>query len=35
MRREARVEFETKYTAEKNYRQLMGIYESALEGARA
>jgi glycosyltransferase involved in cell wall biosynthesis len=29
MRREARAEFEAKYTAERNYGMLMGIYESA------
>jgi hypothetical protein len=30
MRREARAEFETKFTAERNYGMLMEIYESAL-----
>jgi glycosyltransferase involved in cell wall biosynthesis len=30
MRREARREFEAKYTADRNYRMLMGIYESVL-----
>lgn len=30
MRRETRVEYETKYTAERNYEQLMQIYETAL-----
>jgi glycosyltransferase involved in cell wall biosynthesis len=35
MRREARIEFETKYTAAKNYQRLMSIYESAIAGARA
>jgi glycosyltransferase involved in cell wall biosynthesis len=31
MRREIRAEYETKYTAERNYRTLMEIYEAALE----
>ena len=31
MREEVRAEFETKYTAERNYRALMEIYEAALE----
>jgi glycosyltransferase involved in cell wall biosynthesis len=31
MRDEARAEFEAKYTAERNYRALMEIYEAALE----
>lgn len=31
MRREARAEFEAKYTAERNHQMLMEIYESALE----
>jgi glycosyltransferase involved in cell wall biosynthesis len=31
MREEARAEFEAKYTAERNYRALMEIYEAALE----
>lgn len=31
MRREARAEFEAKYTAERNYGMLMRIYESVLE----
>jgi glycosyltransferase involved in cell wall biosynthesis len=31
MREEARAEFEAKYTAERNYRALMKIYEAALE----
>jgi glycosyltransferase involved in cell wall biosynthesis len=31
MREEVRAEFEAKYTAERNYRALMEIYESALE----
>jgi glycosyltransferase involved in cell wall biosynthesis len=31
MRREVRSEFEAKYTAERNYRMLMKIYESVLE----
>lgn len=34
MRQEARKEFETKYTAEKNYWQLMEIYKSTAEKAR-
>jgi glycosyltransferase involved in cell wall biosynthesis len=33
MRLEARAEFESKYTAERNYEMLMSIYESALKGA--
>ena len=33
MRSRARVEYETKYTAEANYRQLMHIYQSLLQGA--
>ncbi|WP_047866009.1 glycosyltransferase family 4 protein [Rubrobacter aplysinae] len=36
MRRAARAEFEEKYTAEENYRRLIGIYESAAgAGVRA
>ncbi|PTQ51397.1 MAG: Glycosyltransferase [Brockia lithotrophica] len=31
MRREARAEYEAKYTAEKNYEQLMAIYRGVLE----
>lgn len=31
MRRKARAEFEARYTAERNYRMLMEIYESTLE----
>jgi len=31
MRREARAEFEAKYTAERNYEMLMAIYERAIE----
>jgi glycosyltransferase involved in cell wall biosynthesis len=34
MRDEARAEFEAKYTAERNYRALMEIYEAALERKR-
>ena len=34
MRRAARAEYEAKYTAEANYRQLMAIYKRALEGRR-
>jgi glycosyltransferase involved in cell wall biosynthesis len=34
MRREARAEFEAKYTAEQNYRMLMEIYEVAMARAR-
>jgi exopolysaccharide biosynthesis WecB/TagA/CpsF family protein len=34
MGREARAEFERKYTAEANYPQLMAIYERAIENAR-
>ncbi len=32
MRREARAEFEAKYTAEQNYKSLMAIYEGVLNG---
>jgi len=35
MRRQARAEFEAKYTAERNYQSLMEIYQSALENAGA
>jgi glycosyltransferase involved in cell wall biosynthesis len=35
MRREIRAEYEAKYTAEKNYRMLMEIYDSALEWKEA
>ncbi len=31
MRRHARAMFDNNYTAEKNYTQLMGIYQSAIE----
>jgi glycosyltransferase involved in cell wall biosynthesis len=31
MRQEARTEFEAKYTADKNYQQLMGIYETVIK----
>jgi len=34
MRQEARVEYETKYTAELNYKMLMDIYETAIERSR-
>ena len=34
MRREARAEFESKYTAEENYRRLIEIYEMATERRR-
>lgn len=34
MSKEARAEFEAKYTAEQNYRMLMEIYELAMKGAR-
>jgi glycosyltransferase involved in cell wall biosynthesis len=34
MHREARTEFEAKYTAAKNYERLMSIYESVIEGTR-
>jgi glycosyltransferase involved in cell wall biosynthesis len=30
MRRNARAEFEAKYTAEENYRQIIGIYQRAI-----
>jgi glycosyltransferase involved in cell wall biosynthesis len=32
MRREARAEFEAKYTAEQNYQMLMAIYERVVDG---
>jgi glycosyltransferase involved in cell wall biosynthesis len=35
MRREVRAEYEAKYTAERNYRALMEIYDSALKSKRA
>lgn len=35
MRREARAEYESKYTAERNYRMLMEIYQYATERARS
>jgi glycosyltransferase involved in cell wall biosynthesis len=35
MRAEARAEFEDNYTAERNYRQLMGIYRKVAERANA
>jgi glycosyltransferase involved in cell wall biosynthesis len=35
MRHNARLEFESKYTADANYSQLMGIYESARAEIRA
>jgi glycosyltransferase involved in cell wall biosynthesis len=34
MRAAARREFEEKYTAESNYKMLIGIYEEAIERAR-
>lgn len=34
MRREARAEYETKYTAERNYQMLMEIYRTAIARAR-
>jgi hypothetical protein len=34
MRTEARLEYETKYTAEENYTQMMNIYDSVLVPAR-
>jgi len=34
MRFEARREYERKYTAEINYKMLMGIYETAIKRAR-
>jgi glycosyltransferase involved in cell wall biosynthesis len=34
MRREARAEYESKYTAERNYRILMGVYESVLHARK-
>jgi len=35
MRKEARAEYEAKYTAERNYRMLMEIYERAISVARS
>lgn len=35
MRKEARAEYEAKYTAERNYQMLMEIYERAIEMKRA
>lgn len=35
MRVEARTEYEAKYTAEKNYHQLIGIYEDAIRASRS
>jgi glycosyltransferase involved in cell wall biosynthesis len=34
MRRKARQEFETRYTAERTYEQLLGIYHTAIERAQ-
>jgi hypothetical protein len=34
MRVGARREYEEKYTAERNYKMLIGIYEQAMERAR-
>ncbi len=34
MRTEARLEYETKYTAEENYTQMMNIYDSVLVPAK-
>jgi len=34
MRKEARAEYEARYTAERNYEQLMAIYRGVLEGRR-
>jgi len=34
MRHDARAEFEKKYTAEENYRRLMGVYENAIRYAQ-
>ncbi len=34
MRKEARAEYEAKYTAERNYERLMAIYQGVLEGGR-
>ena len=34
MGREARVEYETKYAADRNYRLLMDVYEQARENSR-
>ncbi len=34
MEKEARLEYEQKYTPEKNYKQLMAIYKQAIEAAR-
>ena len=35
MRKEARAEYEAKYTAERNYQMLMGIYQRAMERSKA
>jgi glycosyltransferase involved in cell wall biosynthesis len=35
MRRQARVEFEAKYTAKQNYEMLMNVYEMALEQSKS
>jgi len=35
MRREARAEYEAKYTAERNYPQLMAIYQQAIDRAKS
>ena len=35
MRKEARAEYEAKYTAERNYQMLMGIYQRAVERSKA
>lgn len=35
MRRDARAEYEAKYTAETNYQMLMAIYEDAIRANRA
>lgn len=35
MGKEARKEFEEKYTAEKNYKMLMDIYQLAIERAKS
>ena len=34
MRKEARVEFEENYTSEKNYSQLVAIYDQAIERSK-
>jgi glycosyltransferase involved in cell wall biosynthesis len=35
MRREARADYEAKYTGEHNYRMLLGVYNRAIEHSKA